>query len=109
MFAFDDCFTAPVHGFRDAADYYFRSSSIRWLQNIGINTLLLSAADDPFLPAEVLEEVRGIARHNPHLEVEFPPHGGHVGFVAGSSPFAPVYYLEERVSEFLAAQIRHLT
>lgn len=109
MFAFDDCFTAPVHGFRDAADYYFRSSSIRWIENIGINTLLLSAADDPFLPAEVLDEVRGIARHNPYLEVEFPPHGGHVGFVGGSSPFTPVYYLEERVSEFLAAQIRHLT
>ena len=109
MFAFDDCFTAPVHGFRDAADYYFRSSSIRWIENIGINTLLLSAADDPFLPAEVLDEVRSIARHNPYLEVEFPPHGGHVGFVGGSSPFTPVYYLEERVSEFLAAQIRHLT
>lgn len=109
MFAFDDCFTAPVHGFRDATDYYFQSSSIRWIPTISINTLLLSAADDPFLPPEVLEEVRDIARSNPHLEVEFPPHGGHVGFVGGSSPFTPVYYLEKRVSEFLAAQIRHST
>lgn len=109
MYAFDDCFTAPVHGFRDADDYYSRSSSIGWISKISIRTLLLSAADDPFLPPEVLEEVRGIARDNPHLEVEFPPRGGHVGFVGGSHPFDPVYYLEERVSEFLAAQIRHST
>lgn len=107
MYAFDDCFTAPVHGFRDASDYYSQSSSIGWISNISINTLLLSAVDDPFLPSEVLEQVRDIARHNPHLEVEFPPHGGHVGFVGGSNPLAPVYYLEKRVSEFLAAQIRH--
>lgn len=105
MFAFDDCFTAPVHGFRDAEDYYSQSSSISWIGRISINTLLLSAVDDPFLPPPVLEEVRKLARENPHLEVEFPAHGGHVGFVGGSNPFAPVYYLEKRVSEFLASQI----
>ena len=107
MFAFDDCFTAPVHGFRDAADYYAQSSSISWIRRISINTLLLSAVDDPFLPPQVLEEVRELARDNPHLEVEFPSHGGHVGFVGGSNPFTPVYYLEKRVCEFLARQIDH--
>ena len=105
MFAFDDCFTAPVHGFRDAEDYYSQSSSISWIGRISINTLLLSAVDDPFLPPPVLEEVRKLARENPHIEVEFPAHGGHVGFVGGSNPFVPVYYLEKRVSEFLASQI----
>lgn len=107
MFAFDDCFTAPVHGFRDAMDYYSRSSSIGWIGNISINTLLLSAVDDPFLPPQVLEQVRDIARDNPHLEVEFSPQGGHVGFVGGNNPFAPAYYLEKRVCEFLAEQIDH--
>ena len=105
MFAFDDCFTAPVHGFRDAMDYYAKSSSINWLENISIDTLLLSSADDPFLPQQVLGRVHDIASRNPHLEVDFPPHGGHVGFVGGSSPFSPAYYLEQRVSGFLAHQL----
>jgi predicted alpha/beta-fold hydrolase len=105
MFAFDDCFTAPVHGFRNATDYYARSSSINWLDKISINTLLLSSVDDPFLPPQVLERVRELASRNPHLHVDFPPRGGHVGFVGGSSPFSPAYYLEQRVSGFLAHQL----
>ena len=105
MFAFDDCFTAPVHGFEDAADYYARSSSINWLETISINTLLLSAVDDPFLPPQVLERVREVASRNSHLEIDFPPHGGHVGFVSGNNPLSPAYYLEHRVSEFLAHQL----
>jgi predicted alpha/beta-fold hydrolase len=105
MFAFDDCFTAPVHGFRDAADYYQQSSSIRWIEKISINTLLLSAIDDPFLPPQVLDEVRTIAERNSKLKLDFPQHGGHVGFVSGRNPLNPVYYLEQRVSEFLAQQL----
>ena len=107
MFAFDDCFTAPVHGFENARDYYAKSSSINWLASISINTLLLSAVDDPFLPPQVLDQVRGIAAKNPHLTVEFPPHGGHVGFVGGHNPLSPTYYLEKRVSEFLAHELEH--
>jgi hypothetical protein len=105
MFDFDETFTAPVHGFEGAEDYYRKSSSLHWLENISINTLLLSAVDDPFLPPQVLEDVREKAGANPRLRLEFPMHGGHVGFVAGRSPLTPVYYLEERVSEFLAQQL----
>ena len=105
MFDFDDLFTAPVHGFDGAADYYARSSSLGWLEGISIRTLLLSAVDDPFLPPEVLDQVRETARSNPNLEIEFPSHGGHVGFVEGSSPLSPVYYLEHRVGEFLAQEL----
>jgi predicted alpha/beta-fold hydrolase len=105
MFEFDDCFTAPVHGFRDAMDYYGQSSSIKWIERISTKTLLLSAVDDPFLPSPVLDEVRLIASRNPNLELDFPLHGGHVGFVSGRNPFNPVYYLEQRVSDFLAHQL----
>lgn len=101
MFAFDDCFTAPVHGFHDAQDYYTQSSSIRWLQSISINTLLLSAVDDPFLPPQVLDEVRAIADRNSSLDLEFTAHGGHVGFVSGLNPFRPDYYLEDESAIFL--------
>lgn len=105
MFSFDDSFTAPVHGFRDANDYYSSSSSIKWLERISIKTLLLNAKDDPFLPPQVLEQVRNIARRNPHLELDFPAHGGHVGFVGGHNPFAPAYYLEQRVTDFLSRRL----
>ncbi len=102
---FDDVVTAPVHGFSSAADYYARSSSMQFLRNVRLPTLLLNARDDPFLPATVLDEVRSIAADNPMLEVEFPPSGGHAGFVAGRLPWRPSYYAEQRVIAFLAATL----
>jgi uncharacterized protein len=104
LWDFDDVVTAPVHGFRDALDYYTQSSSIRYLSRVRIPTLLLSAIDDPFLPSEVLDEVRSIARENPALDVEFVRRGGHVGFVSGRVPWRPVYYAEWRIADFLAKQ-----
>lgn len=99
---FDNALTAPLHGFRDADDYYDQSSSIHFLDRINIKTLLLNAIDDPFLPPDVLTDVARIAARNPCLHAEFPEHGGHAGFVGGSNPLRPVYYLERRVGEFLA-------
>jgi len=103
---FDDAVTAPVHGFLDAHDYYSRSSSLNWLSGIRVPTFLLSAVDDPFLPAAVLDEVREVARANACLTLEFTPNGGHVGFVGGRWPWHPIYYAERRASEFLAAALR---
>ncbi|MGV3708073.1 MAG: hydrolase [Gemmatimonas sp.] len=100
---FDDQFTSPVHGFRDAADYYARSSSLQFLNGIRKPTLLLSAVDDPFLPPAVLDEVRETVANNSAITIDFPANGGHVGFVGGSSPFNPFYYGEWRAAEFLAA------
>ncbi len=101
---FDNLITGPLHGFKNAQDYYERSSSLPWLKGIKINTLLLSAVDDPMLPPEVLDEVREVARRNPALQVEFVGRGGHAGFIAGSVPWRPFYYAEHRVGEFLAKQ-----
>ena len=105
MWDFDNAVTAPVHGFLDAADYYARSSSLGWLDRIRVPTLLISAVDDPFLPAEVLDEVRAACRRNAALECEFPEHGGHVGFIAGSLPWRPLYWAEQRVVESLSARV----
>jgi predicted alpha/beta-fold hydrolase len=99
---FDDVVTAPVHGFADAVDYYNRSSSIQFLQDIVVDTLLLSALDDPFLPSDVLAQTARLAARNPRLTVDFTRGGGHAGFVGGRNPFRPTYYLEERVGDFLA-------
>ena len=102
---FDDTLTAPIHGFSGAVDYYTRSSSIHCLASIAVNTLLLNAVDDPFLPRDVLDEVTRIARGNEHLVLDLPNHGGHAGFIGGWNPFRPVFYLERRVGEFLANQL----
>ncbi len=102
LWEFDDQFTAPLHGFRDAADYYARASSLSFLGGIRRPTLLLSAVDDPFLPADVLDQVRAIAAGNDAITIEFPDRGGHVGFTAGTRPWAPWYYGEWRAAEFLA-------
>jgi predicted alpha/beta-fold hydrolase len=102
IYDFDDAVTAPVHGFADAHDYYSRSSSLGFLGRIRIPTFLLSAIDDPFLPPEVLDEVRRVAETNPSLTLEFTSHGGHVGFVSGRVPWRPSYYAEWRVCEFLS-------
>jgi predicted alpha/beta-fold hydrolase len=97
---FDDCFTAPVHGFRDAADYYARSSSLSYLERIATPALLYSAVDDPFLPAAVLDQVRDAARSTSSLVLQFTERGGHVGWVSGS-PLSPVYHMEAHVVAWL--------
>src|SRR6202171_6342187 len=101
---FDNLITGPLHGFRDAQDYYARSSSLPYLKSIKLTTLLFSAVDDPMLPVEVLDEVREAARENPALEIDFVKKGGHAGFVTGSVPWRPFYYAEHRVGEFFAQQ-----
>jgi len=105
LWAFDDVVTAPVHGFRDAADYYARSSSLSFLKDVRVPALLLSAVDDPFLPAAVLDDVRAAARDNPALHLEFTPHGGHAGFVGGRAPWRAEFYAERRTFEFLEEQL----
>ena len=102
---FDDAITAPVHGFESAADYYAKSSALAWLRGIRRPTLLLSAKDDPFLPRVVLDEVAAAARETPALELEFPEHGGHVGFVAGRLPWRPFFYAEWRIGDWLDARL----
>jgi predicted alpha/beta-fold hydrolase len=105
LWDFDDAMTAPTHGFRDAADYYARSSSLGFLHAIRVPTLLLSAVDDPFLPPAVLEDVRARAAGNDALTLEFSPHGGHVGFVSGGAPWRAEYYAEPHALAFLAARL----
>ena len=107
LYDFDDAVTAPVHGFRDAHDYYSRSSSLQFLQGVRIPTLLISASDDPFLPLHVFDTVRILAHNSDVLEAELWPSGGHVGFVSGFSPLRPRYYAEERAMEFLGNALEH--
>lgn len=76
---FDERFTAPLHGFRDAADYYARASARPHLAALGVPALLLNALDDPLLAAPSFP--RELAALSSHLHLETPDHGGHVGFL----------------------------
>src|SRR5207249_2480308 len=74
---FDDRFTARIHGFRDAGDYWRQSSSLQYLQGINVPTLLLNARDDPFLTPECFPYSE--AKQNAYLFLETPESGGHAG------------------------------
>jgi len=96
---FDDASTAPLHGFRDAEDYYSRSSSAGFLHGIRVRTLLIQSFDDPFLPASAIPaQAAGV---NPSLACAFTEKGGHVGFVEGT-PWRPRFWAEQTVASFLA-------
>lgn len=96
---FDEIYTAPHHGFAGASDYYFRASALRVASRIGVPALVLSATDDPFVPASQFRDPA--VRDNPHVTVRVEPHGGHCGFVSASSGDAG-YWAETTAVAFLA-------
>ena len=93
---FDDAMTAPVHGFAGVDDYYTRASSKPLLPFVHVPTLVLNARDDPFLPDEYLPNTDQVSRA---VTLDFPNHGGHVGFVRGLP--GRIDWLPERLLHFL--------
>ena len=90
---FDDAVTAPLHGFLGADDYYARSSAGPLLPAVLTPTLLLNAANDPFLPRAALPSPEALP---PSVALEVPEHGGHVGFVHGPPP-GHIDWLAQRI------------
>lgn len=103
FFDFDDAVTAPLHGFRGAKHYYDTSSSLNWVARITTPTLCFSAEDDPFLPATVLNRLAASASGAVRLVAT--RHGGHTGFIGGTSPLRVRYWAEERAAEFVAGRL----
>lgn len=103
--SFDDLVTSRMHGFRDAMDYWTRSSSRPWLRHIAVPTLVLNARDDPFLPDWALPAASDVSTA---VTLEFPEHGGHVAFVTGRFP-GSLGWLPERMLRFIEASLaRHV-
>lgn len=94
---FDDAFTAPVHGFKNAKDYWTRCSSKFVLHEIAVPTLIINAQDDSFLSKSSYPFE--IAKHHPHIHFMAPKHGGHVGFPQ-SHPNG-FYWTEEQIINFV--------
>ena len=84
---------------RDVDDYYTQSSSKQFLKYIHTPTLIIQAKDDPFLPADALPRESELAAA---VTLELASHGGHVGFISGTNPLNPQYWLEQRILRFLA-------
>ncbi|MCW1886163.1 alpha/beta fold hydrolase [Luteolibacter flavescens] len=97
---FDDRYTAPLHGFADAEDYWRRSSSRPFLPRIAIPALLVNAANDPFLGPGCFPREEAEASACFHLEV--PQDGGHCGFHGGGR--GGESWAETRAAEFLAGE-----
>jgi predicted alpha/beta-fold hydrolase len=74
---FDDLYTAPRGGFKDASDYYARSSSAQFVPRVQLPTLILTARDDPFVTCEPIARLQRPA----NVEVRITDHGGHVGYL----------------------------
>ena len=99
---YDDALTAPLHGFKDANDYYARCSSRQFLKDIRVPTLVVHSADDPFMtPAAVPTD----AELSDAVRFELSQRGGHVGFVEGS-PFKPRRWLDERIGRHLSEHLK---
>ena len=99
---FDDAVTAPLHGFSGKDEYYDRCSSDAFLAAIRRPTLIINALDDPFMtPAAIPAE----DRLADSVQIEVSEVGGHVGFVGGSLPWRPEYYLPSRIISFLQSSM----
>lgn len=96
---FDTLVTAPLHGYRDADDYWTKASSKNVLHRITVPTLLINARNDPFMPAEYLPKSDQVS---PAVTLEFPEQGGHVGFVSAPFP-GHIDWLPQRIFEFFGA------
>jgi predicted alpha/beta-fold hydrolase len=98
---FDEAYTAPHHGFLDATDYYHRASAVRVLDRIRVPTLILTAANDPFVPVEPFR--RELVAANRHLQVVITPDGGHCAFVEEATSDYDGYWAEREIVRFANA------
>jgi predicted alpha/beta-fold hydrolase len=110
--AFDDRYTAPHHGYHGASDYYHRASAMRIIDRVARPSLILSAADDPFVPPHIFEAPA--LKNNPHITTVVTSHGGHCAFVEPAFAEASAgqdanrydgYFAERMVVEFLKEKV----
>jgi predicted alpha/beta-fold hydrolase len=97
---FDDAYTAPHFGFAGADDYYYRASAMRIIDRVRIPALVVTAADDPFVPPAPFQDAK--LSGNPCIEIDLCAHGGHCGFVGPAAGEDDGYWAENRIVEFVA-------
>lgn len=98
FFDFDSLYTAPAHGFKNAFDYWKKSSSKQFIPNIKTPTLLITSIDDPFLSKTCIPIQE--AKNNKYFNLELTKYGGHVGFNSNKSNYNGLW-LEQRIADFI--------
>lgn len=98
MRQFDARVTAPLYDFPSVEDYYHAVSCRPVLKKIKRPALILHSLDDPFVPEETVPDVSELS---PSITLEISEKGGHVGFIEGSLPWRPSYWLRRRILDFL--------
>jgi predicted alpha/beta-fold hydrolase len=96
---FDEAYTAPYFGFRDAEDYYHRASAMRVIDRASVRTLIITAEDDPFVPAQPFRDPK--VTGNVNMTVLACIHGGHCGFVGLASGDDDGYWAERQIVAFV--------
>ena len=104
---FDDRYTAPFFGFGNAANYYYQASALRVVHRISIPALIITAADDPFVPPEPFRDPAVVG--NPHITLVVTEHGGHCAFLAEGNAESDGYWAEDRIIEFASGNLRPTT
>ncbi|MEM1406146.1 MAG: alpha/beta fold hydrolase [Bacteroidota bacterium] len=94
---FDNAYTAPLHGFKDAYDFYEKASAKNYLQRVQVPLLLVNALNDPFLTENCYPY--GLAESSKFVHLETPKYGGHVGFIEYGKQTT---YLESRAYDFVS-------
>ncbi len=100
---FDEAYTAPFFGFKDASDYYYRAAALRVIDRIRVPTLIISAEDDPFVPADSFADATIAA--NPSVRLALTRHGGHCAFVGEATGNDDGYWAEREIVEFVRARV----
>jgi uncharacterized protein len=101
---FDEVFTAPHFGFKNAEDYYHRASAMRVVDRICLPALVMTAEDDPFVPLAPFQDPKVVG--NPDIIVLCCRNGGHCGFVGPASGEDDGYWAEKQIVEFIEQQAR---
>jgi predicted alpha/beta-fold hydrolase len=96
---FDEAYTAPYFGFKDAEDYYHRASAMRVIDRVRLPALIIAAEDDPFVPARSFHEPQ--VAGNRHITLLACRHGGHCGFVGPAAAHDDGYWAEHRIVDFI--------
>ena len=102
LYAFDDVFTAPLHGFKNTPDYWARASALPHMQAIGVPSLVINARNDPFVPENCLPRAEQVSKQ---VTLWQPAQGGHLGFAQGQPP-GHLHYLPEQVGVWLEQHLK---
>ena len=93
---FDNLYTAPQYGYRDAIDYYENVSANKVIKNIKLPVLILMAEDDPIMSESCYPKEE--SKNNPNITLQITKYGGHVGYVQLDKDY---YWLEERMGDYI--------